>query len=123
MKFRGKVCPQPRVAHSQAAIGSDLYIFGGRQGLGMGDKDMDDLWRFNVNHKSWFQIRFKGESPCARSFHKMTSAGGKLYVFGGCGDFGNSSRMNDLYCFDPKTEKWTKLPSSDSIKGRGGAVF
>lgn len=53
----------------------------------------------------------------------MTSAGGKLYVFGGCGTFGHSGRMNDLHMFDPETSIWTQLPSSDDIKGRGGAVF
>lgn len=57
----------------------------------------------------------------------MTSAGDKLYVFGGCGMESRTSlksgRFNDLYSFDPKSSKWTKLPSSDKIKGRGGAVF
>jgi N-acetylneuraminic acid mutarotase len=50
----------------------------------------------------------------------MTTAGGYLYVFGGCGAEG---RMKDLHKFDPKTSKWTKLASFDKIKGRGGAVF
>ena len=57
----------------------------------------------------------------------MVAAGGKLYVFGGCGPLSRNSltsgRFNDLHSFDPKTSKWTKLPSSDKIKGRGGAVF
>lgn len=89
---------------------------------------MDDLWFFNVDNKSWKQIENqKGDIPCPRSFHKMTSAGDKLYVFGGCGLLSRTSltsgRFNDLHTFDPKTAKWTQLPSSDKIKGRGGAVF
>ena len=86
----------------------------------MGDRDLDDIWAFDVKSSTWKQIQYKGEAPCPRSFHKMTSAGGKLFVFGGCS---SSGRMSDLYCFDPKTSKRSKLPSSDKIKGRGGAVF
>lgn len=86
----------------------------------MGDNDLDDLWAFDTKTSAWKQIVYKGEAPCPRSFHKMTAAGGKLYVFGGCS---SSGRMSDLHCFDPKTSKWSKLPSSNKIKGRGGAVF
>ena len=86
----------------------------------MGDQDMDDLWALNVSNNSWNQIEYNGEAPTPRSFHKMTSIGDSLYVFGGCGEEG---RMNDLYHLDTKTLKWTKLPSSEDIIGRGGAVF
>jgi len=31
--------------------------------------------------------------------------------------------MNDLHQFDIATSTWTKLPTSEHIKGRGGACF
>ena len=45
---------------------------------------------------------------------------GKLFLFGGCGANG---RLNDLHEFDIGRGKWTQLPSSNAIRGRGGASF
>lgn len=73
----------------------------------MGDKDINDLWSFNVNTKSWKQITDqKGDVPGPRSFHKMAAIGDCLYVFGGCGMSARNSlksgRLSDLHKFDTK---------------------
>lgn len=86
----------------------------------MEEKALQDLWSFDWNTRVWTEIAYSGEVPEARSFHQLISANGKLYCFGGCSVDG---RLNDLHSFDPKSAKWTKLPSFDKIKGRGGAVF
>ena len=112
--------PPTRVAHAQAVVGDDLYIYGGRQGIAMEEKALGDLWKFNWSEKTWEEVTCKGDIPEARSFHKLIAAGGLLYCFGGCGAPG---RMSDLHSFDPKTATWTKLPAFDKIKGRGGACF
>jgi len=35
--------PSHRVAHAQAVVGKKLYVFGGRQGIGMDEKPLSDL--------------------------------------------------------------------------------
>ncbi len=61
--------------------------------------------------------------PPRRSYAAAASAGGKLYIFGGCGE-GCTGRLNDLWEFDPAANRWRQLPSSDAIKVGGvGAVW
>ena len=83
--------PPPRVGHSQAVVGGDaIYVFGGRMGIGMGEKALNDLWVLDCSNEagaeSWALVEpIEGAPPEPRSFHKMVSVGSDLYVFGGCG--------------------------------------
>ena len=111
--------PPPRVAHAQAAVGSKIYIFGGRQGIGMSEAPLADMYEFDVAVNRWSLVEAKGGSPPAsRSFHRMVAVGKDLYVFGGCG---TSGRLSDLHRFDTEQKTWEQMPSSDKILGRGGA--
>ena len=117
------VAPAPRVAHAQASIGDKIYIFGGRQGITMGEKALNDMWVLDCSGKagdeSWSEITYNSTSnpPEARSFHKMISIGTNLYVFGGCSA---SGRLADLHKFDTTTSTWTDLGASHKLRGRGG---
>jgi hypothetical protein len=59
-------------------------------------------------------------APPARSYHAMAAAGGKLYVFGGCGA---SGRLADLWCCDPASGAWRQLPGCGAVGARGGSVM
>ena len=111
--------PPHRIAHAQATDNDDtVYIFGGRQGITMEERALNDMWSWNEKD-GWKEIKYVGDVvPEARSFHKMTSIGNKLYVFGGCGD--KHGRLNDLYEFDISTCAWTDLGKSHCLRGRGG---
>jgi N-acetylneuraminic acid mutarotase len=103
--------PSCRLAHAQAVVGKNLYVFGGRQGVGINDnknlpnplseKPLNDLWCFDWEAKTWTEIETQGEIPELRSFHQMVAGQGansnKLYVFGGCAAKG---RLNDLHEYD-----------------------
>ena len=118
----GNVAPAPRVAHAQCLISgsNDLYIFGGRQGVTMDEKPLNDLWRFDMEAKVWELIACN-DAPEARSFHKMLAIDKKIYVFGGCLASGRSS---SLHCFDTETRSWRKLSDTpENLPGRGGAGF
>jgi hypothetical protein len=52
----GSPVPKPRVAHSQVFIDKYLYIFGGRQGILMEEKGLNDLWRFDFSTYVWEEI-------------------------------------------------------------------
>ena len=121
--------PPSRVAHAQAAVGNNVYIFGGRNGIHMGENPMNDMWMLQIiidNDDTtataiWTRITPpQGDDavlPSARSFHKMIAVGTTIYMFGGCGARG---RLNDLWKFDTISNKWTNLGSSHVLKGRGG---
>ena len=109
--------PVPRFGHAQAVLGDCIYIFGGRMGVAIDEKLLNDLFMFNTVTGVWSQVNQAGPLPSPRSFHKMVSAGGKLYVFGGCPAEG---RLADLHAYDPATETWAALETSQ-MEGRGGA--
>lgn len=125
--------PSARVAHAQASVGDTIYIFGGRDGINMGENAMNDMWMLQIVDGSddnngevkvkWTQIHDDAEYhmnrnvPQARSFHKMIAVDTDIYMFGGCGSKG---RLNDLWKFDTITNMWRCLGTSHLLKGRGG---
>jgi hypothetical protein len=118
--------PPARVAHAQCAYNdSVVYAFGGRAGITMKEKAMNDLWKLDCSSSkpTWSLVTPDLENgnapPDARSFHKMVCVGSFLYVFGGCGENG---RLADLHRFDVSKNVWKTLPKS-SLKGRGGPNF
>ena len=121
-------CPPARVAHAQSVLGDCVYSFGGRVGVEMKEKPMNDLWKLDCSGEAgteeWMAVEPDlengDEPPEARSFHKMVTIGSSLYVFGGCG---SSGRLADLHRFDSTTSSWLNLPASTLLQGRGGANF
>lgn len=112
------VSPGGRIAPTMCTVGSRFYLFGGRVGVDMSEGAKSDLFSFDTEKNLWINVAPNGTPPSVRSFHAMTSAGKKVYVFGGCGEQG---RMNDLHSFDIETDTWEQLPSCDDIKPRGGS--
>ncbi|KAG2454804.1 hypothetical protein HYH02_000636 [Chlamydomonas schloesseri] len=114
--------PPPRVAHAAAAVGSTLYVFGGRDGRDVGEGASNQLHAFDTTTSTWRLLAPAGSPPPQRSYHTMTSLGHKLYVFGGCGEKG---RLNDLHQYDTATNTWTPLavPSAEAVPGRGGSCL
>mmetsp|Transcript_10548 Transcript_10548/g.24994 ORF Transcript_10548/g.24994 Transcript_10548/m.24994 type:complete len:364 (+) Transcript_10548:266-1357(+) len=131
--WRSITCDPPplRVAHAQALHekSSTVYIFGGRAGITMQEKAMNDLWKLDCSgepgSEKWSEVlpnKDGGDGvPEARSFHKMLCIGDSLYVFGGCGC--SSGRLNDMHRFDITSHTWHNLGKSQHLKGRGGATF
>ena len=112
--------PPPRIAHTQAFIGNELMLFGGRASVTMEEAALDDLWSLNVETEEWRKVDSSGAAPSPRSFHAATSAGDKMYIFGGCGVEG---RLADLHEFDASTSTWRRLADPPDVLGRGGATL
>ncbi|XP_076467145.1 uncharacterized protein LOC143298228 [Babylonia areolata] len=112
--------PSARNAHASAVVGACIYIFGGRQGIAMGERSLADLYKLDTSTNTWTQVTMTGPVPEARSYHSMAAIGATIYVFGGCTKAG---RLNDLHAFDTLTGLWRSLPSSPDIPSRGGAGF
>lgn len=109
-----------------AAVGTKLYLYGGRTGVDMGEGAKSELYVFDTSSAEWQPVKVPDDSPTPppRSYHAMAAAPstGKVYVFGGCGSGG---RLNDLWCFDTHTHTWQQLgsDSGDGVAARGGSVL
>eukprot|EP00775_Hariotina_reticulata_P003513 gene3513-3783_t len=116
--------PGPRVAATMVAVGNKIYLFGGRTGIDMGEGAQSDLFVFDTCTLTWTPLPQQQDdlaaAPPPRSYHAMAAAGGKVYIFGGCG---TSGRLSDLWCFDPSSSSWTKMPACDAVGPRGGPVL
>lgn len=113
--------PPPRVGHAQCSVrDNSMLLFGGRTDVSMGEGNLDDTWLFDAGSGAWTQLDLRGEAPSPRSFHCATAAGDKVYIFGGCGADG---RLADLYELDLASRRWTAMPPSPDLPGRGGATF
>ena len=103
----------PRLGHTMTAVGKELFAFGGRTGVHFADSTLGDLFKIDVETMKCTEVSAKGAAPQPRSYHAATSSGSNLYIFGGCGAEG---RLNDLHCYNTKTNTWQTLPSSPDIK-------
>ncbi|KAJ3034804.1 hypothetical protein HDV00_004627 [Rhizophlyctis rosea] len=113
--------PSPRVGHATAAIGENVYLFGGRTGAEM--NPLSDLYQYNTSTNHWTRLSPTGDIPPARSYFSMTASKDHIYIFGGCPTTG---RLSDFYRLTPPTTQtptphFTSLPSHPSISPRGGA--
>lgn len=114
--------PTDRLGHAQAVHNdSSVYVFGGRAGIAMEEKAMNDLWKLDASGspgaERWSQVEASNEGPEARSFHRMICIGDNLFVFGGCTAGG---RENDLWKFDLTNRSWENLGCTPLLRGRGG---
>ncbi|VEU21446.1 DEKNAAC102725 [Brettanomyces naardenensis] len=100
------------VPHQPGRWLSYLYVFGGQ----LEDDYYADIWKFDLTNfrnpdTHWVKIAphdsGTGFSPPPLADHTMTAFENKIYVYGGT----DGHRLyNDLLCFDPLKEEWSKCP-------------
>ncbi|KAJ1287882.1 hypothetical protein BS78_02G044700 [Paspalum vaginatum] len=112
--------PPPRVGVTMAAVGGTVFTFGGRD---LDHKELNELYSFDTATRAWALLSSGADGPPHRSYHSMVAdadaaGGGRVYVFGGCGDAG---RLNDLWAYDVAAARWEQLPSpGEACRPRGG---
>lgn len=93
----------PRVNMAVAALEGQLYVLGGRAGLGKGAAVLQDVEIFDPQSNSWLAA-----PPMAapRTSHAAAPLGGRLFAVGG-----QDSRSTHATCevFDPAAERWVTL--------------
>ncbi len=110
--------PEPRSSHDVAFIGSKVYVMGGWNMLGKGNKNtwpkemlVMDVAEASPNWKPLAQ-------PFQRRAFMVTAFNGKLYALGGLSMEGDTEQEVQIY--DPATNMWTLGPE---IPGTGNNGF
>ncbi|KAI0397689.1 hypothetical protein F5Y17DRAFT_320754 [Xylariaceae sp. FL0594] len=107
--------PSGRYGHSLNIVGSKIYIFGGQvEGHFMNDLSAFDLNQLQMPNNRWELLLTSSETgvgptgrvPPARTNHTMVSYNDRMYLFGGTNGY---QWFNDVWCYDPSTNKWTQL--------------
>ena len=111
----GDVPELPCLGVCMVAIGTTLYVFGGRDG----HRNYNGFYSYDTVESEWKLITHVNKGPAPRSFHSMAADDKNIYVFGGVS---TTVRVNTLHAYNIIDQKWTELPNpGESCKGRGGA--
>lgn len=139
--------PNGRYGVATWELNGKFYFFGGEGypaipifiGMPSFQNSTNDLWSYDPVAKQWTwlsgadntftaqgtygTIRVEGENntPGSRSGAVTWTLNGKLYLFGGSG-LGTSSTsgfLNDLWSYDPGTNKWTWLKGANVVNQLG----
>ncbi|KAK3588362.1 hypothetical protein CHS0354_005627 [Potamilus streckersoni] len=117
--------PIGRYGHTLTSCGDSLYLFGGYSfELGL----MDDIWRFDPQHKQWHEMIPIGDDlPVARYYHAAACVPilKTLYIFGGFVSAKDDGQLkyratNELWKFAVDARKWTKINVPTLVMGLAG---
>uniref|UniRef100_A0A2N9HE66 Uncharacterized protein n=1 Tax=Fagus sylvatica TaxID=28930 RepID=A0A2N9HE66_FAGSY len=103
--------PTPRDSHSCTAVGDNLFVFGGTDGM----NPLRDLHILDTSSHTWISPSLRGDGPEAREGHSAALVGKRLFVFGGCGKSTNNNveiYYNDLYILNTETFVWKRATTS-----------
>ncbi|XP_038981938.1 tRNA wybutosine-synthesizing protein 2/3/4 isoform X2 [Phoenix dactylifera] len=95
----------PRHRHAAAAVGSNIYVFGGLNN----EVIYSCMNVLNTQTLQWSNVSIQGDWPCARHSHSLVASGPQLFMFGG---YDGEKALGDLYSFDVRTLQWRKEETS-----------
>ncbi|GFS24429.1 kelch domain-containing protein 3 [Elysia marginata] len=100
--------------HTATAIGSTMYVFGGRCDVG-GDQFTNNeiycnrIMSLDTSTNTWTRLTSTTpNAPGGRRSHSAFEYKGLIYIFGGYNGV-REIHYNDLHCLDPVTLQWRKL--------------
>eukprot|EP01080_Neovahlkampfia_damariscottae_P001226 gene1226-11316_t len=102
-KTKGDVPLHGRFAHTSIEYNGTMFIFGGKNDF-VGR--YNSILSYEIDKKYWKKIPNLGDIPSGRAGHSMSLFEDKFYIFGG---FDGENDLNDLYCFDLKSNRWTLI--------------
>jgi len=75
--------PEARCKHAAAAVGRDIFIYGGYAYRSAKAQYLDDVYRYDTVANRWFKCLPTGISPPGRWQHTISVIDNTLYIFGG----------------------------------------
>lgn len=103
--------PLSHEGHGAAAVGTDLYVFGGNT--------TNTLKKYDTLTNIWTTLPQVG--PASRRKFGMTALGKKLYIYGGITTTGWSV-FSDFWCFDTELMTWESLPVPGGVSSGAALV-
>ncbi|KAH8074572.1 galactose oxidase [Aureococcus anophagefferens] len=97
---------RPRCNASLAAVGDDLYLFGGELNEGDQTTVFNDLYRYRTAKDEWYAVASLN-APSPRCAHQAVALGKHVYVFGG--EYATLTQFyhyRDLWRLDTRTHAW-----------------
>ncbi|XP_016340160.1 tip elongation aberrant protein 1 [Sinocyclocheilus anshuiensis] len=107
----GGVCLRT-LRHSAAALGENIYVYGGI----LDSVPTDDLMMFNTVSLNWMPIKTTGALPSARYGHSLAVVGEQIFLFGGCSEDGTQTK--DMCALNTETLVWEQC----KVKGEAPVV-
>jgi hypothetical protein len=106
--------PSERSTPAVAAIGHDVYVFGGARDDDItGDVAIyDDLHRFDTRTRRWDVLTPVGPTPPPRVFAAAVAHDRRMVMFGGAlfgPFFSDFTPYGDLWAYDVDANRWTEL--------------
>jgi hypothetical protein len=100
--------PPPRSGAASVVVKGRLYMFGG---YGGGTGRLDDFYSFSFDSNSWEEVEVLSEEKpgCRENNGVVIGDSSRVYLFGG---YNGNSWLNDLWCFDITTQRWTCIQES-----------
>ncbi|WAC41293.1 kelch repeat-containing protein [Pedobacter sp. SL55] len=120
----GSFAPRSRSNACLAAVGTDIYLFGG-EGTGV----TGDLWKWDTLTSKWLWLTGENgattavnvglndptNTPSARQGSAFVAIGTKIYLFGGTTNANTETNMqNDLWVYDTATGFWNLITPSNA---------
>lgn len=103
-----RVAPSNRTDHSCVAFEADLWIFGGFDGKSR----FQDLHRYNIDDKDWFEMPSAENGPKGRFGHSAVMYRERMVIFGG---WNGHDTLSDLYEFSMTTHTWYGPPGRGEV--------
>ncbi|KAJ5075714.1 kelch domain-containing protein [Anaeramoeba ignava] len=106
--------PQPRDYHTAVVYKNAMVVFAGWKYRFFGSTYFNDLWIFDFAKQTWKEITSEDSSPWpqARTSHTAVISQDKMFIFGGQT---RAKDLNDLWCFDLRTNKWLEINTLGDI--------
>ncbi|XP_067682381.1 kelch domain-containing protein 3-like [Haliotis asinina] len=105
--------------HTATAVGSTMFVFGGRSDDGGDVFTNNEIYcnkvqTFDTSSNTWYEPVVSGTIPQGRRSHSAFYYEGYLYIFGGYNGI-HENHFNDMYKLEPGKMKWSKV----KVKGQG----
>ena len=101
--------PTERFGHCAVWTGSQMFVWGGENGGGL----RSDGYLYDPSTNTWSGVSDSG-APSARLWHNCTLYSEKIYLWGGVS--GNDSDiLGSGAIYDPSSDSWETMSSTDSI--------
>jgi N-acetylneuraminic acid mutarotase len=101
------LAPSPRDRLAACASQSNMFIFGGYDGVNR----VNDLWRFDTLRNAWTLLDSSSAQPSPRHSHSLCAANDRLYLlFGYDGNY-----RSDVWEFNPTRKTWVTVAARGAV--------